>query len=166
MVALATGAGSTPSLTLAGTASIQNIYAATGTTLTLPALAVSASTVNIGSLAGSYNGNVVFGGAAALTGSSGSTLNVNAGSLLVGSTLTGGSGASVLVNSGATLIGGPAAVIAVPLTVNSGGVLVPDAGQVSTALIGSSLTMASSSVFQWVYNGPSLWARLPWAAVS
>ena len=95
---------------------------------------------------------MVFSGATALTG--GATVNVNAGTLKVGSTLSG-AGAAVLVNSGATLAGGPAGAIEVPVTINSGGVLVPDASQASTALIGSSLTMAAGAVFQWVYSSPT-----------
>ena len=56
---------------------------------------------------------------------------------------------------GGTLAGGPAGSIQVPVTVNSGGVLQPDASQASTALIGSSLTINAGGVFQWVYNGPA-----------
>ena len=59
------------------------------------------------------------------------------------------------VNSGAALAGGPAASIQVPVTVNSGGLLVPDASQGAATLIGSTLTMNSGAIFQWAYNTPS-----------
>ena len=57
----AAGSGSVPALTLAGNSGgIQNIYAANGTTLTLPVLAISAGTVNVGNAAG-FSGNVLLG---------------------------------------------------------------------------------------------------------
>ena len=150
-VVLAAGAGSAPTLILAGSNNVQNINAANSMTLTLPALSISAGTVNVGNAAG-YNGSVVFGGSTALTGAS-PVVNVNAGSLTVSSTLGGPAGANVQVNSGATLIGGPAGSIQIPLSVNSGGVLVPDASQASTPLVGSSLTIKGGGAFQWAYSG-------------
>ena len=44
----AAGAGSSPSLVLAGTGNNQNIKAAAGYTLTLPAMAISATSVTVG----------------------------------------------------------------------------------------------------------------------
>ena len=102
-VVLSAGTGSVPALVLAGSGNVQNIKAANGATLTLPALAISANTVNVGNAAG-YNGSVVLSGATALTGASTPTLNVNAGSLQVSSTLASSvAGANVQVNSGGTL---------------------------------------------------------------
>ena len=153
-VVLSAGTGSVPALVLAGSGNVQNIKAANGATLTLPALGISANTINVGSATG-YNGSVVLSGATALTGASTPTLNVNAGSLQVSGTLASSvAGANLQVNSGGKLVGGPAASIQVPVTVNSGGVLVPDASQASTALIGSSLTINAGGVFQWAYSGP------------
>ena len=82
---------------LAGTANIQNIKAANSTTLNLPTLAISVNTVNIGNTSG-YNGNVVFSGATSLTGAS-PLVNVNAGTLVLGSTLNAVGGGSVQVNA-------------------------------------------------------------------
>ena len=120
-VKLATGAGSAPTLTLAGNGGTQNIKAANSMTLTLPAMSISAATVNVGNATG-YNGSVVLGGATSLSGAS-PTVNVNAGSLKVANTLSGGAVANVQVNAGGTLAGGPAGSIQVPVTVNTGGVL-------------------------------------------
>ena len=75
-----------------------------------------------------YNGSVVLNGATALTGTS-PTVNVNAGSLQVSGTLSGAAGANMLVNAAGTLVGGPAGAIQFPVTINGGGVLVPDASQ-------------------------------------
>ena len=122
-VVLSAGTGSIPALVLAGAGNIQNIKAANGAALTLPALAISANTVNIGNAAG-YKGSVVLGGATTLTGSTSPTVNVNAGSLEVGSTLASpAAGAYVEVNTGGQLVNQPAGVIQVPVTVNSGGTL-------------------------------------------
>ena len=158
-VGLAAGAGSIPALVLAGSGNVQNITAANGAALTLPALAISAGTVNVGNATG-YNGSVVLGGATALTGLTSPTVNVIAGALQVGSTLASTvAGANVQVNSGGILAGGPAGAIQVPVSINSGGVLQPDASQASTALIGGApgtpgrLTIGASGVFQWVYSG-------------
>ena len=148
---LAAGAGVTPTLVLAGASNIQNINSANSMTLTLPALSISAGTVNIGNSAG-FNGNVVLSGLTALTGAS-PVVNMNAGSLTVSSTLGGTGGANVQVNSGATLIGGPAGLIQIPLTVNSGGALVPNASQASTPLVGNSLTIKGGGALQWAYSG-------------
>ena len=53
------------------------------------------------------------------------------------------------------LSGGLAAAIQVPVTVNSGGVLVPDASQASTSAIGSTLTINAGGILQWAFNGPA-----------
>jgi fibronectin-binding autotransporter adhesin len=152
-VALAAGAGSTPTLVLSGNSGgVQNISTANSFVLNLPALAVSAGTVNVGNPTG-YNGSVVLNGATALTATSGATVNVNAGMLKVGGALSGAAGSMVVVNSGATLVGEPAAAIQVPVTVNSGGVLLPDATGASTGLIGNNLTINAGGIFQWVYSG-------------
>ena len=98
-VMLSAGTGGLPSLVLAGTSNIQNIYAANSTTLTLPALAISANAVNVGNASG-YNGSVVFSGSTVLSGASAPTVNVNAGTLKVSSTLSGAAGGNVQVNSG------------------------------------------------------------------
>ena len=149
-IALSAGAGSVPTLVLSGDSTgVQNINAANGTVLALPANSISASTVNIGNATG-YNGSVVLGGATSV--SSGATVNVNAGSLKVAGALSGAAGANVQVNSG-SLVGGPAGSIQVPVTINSGATIVPDASAASTALIGNSLTINANGAFQWVYSG-------------
>ena len=149
-VSLAAGAGSAPVLVLSGTGNVQNIKAANGTTLTLPAVSISVSTINIGNTSG-YNGSVVLGGATALT--AGGAVNVNAGTLKVGGAMVGAAGASVNVNSGAALAGGPAGTIAFPVTIQSAATILPDATAASTPLIGSSLTINGGGALQWVYSG-------------
>ena len=57
------------------------------------------------------------------------------------------------VNSGATLVGGPAGAIQVPVTLNGGSTLLPDATAASTALIGNTLTINGGGALQWVYSG-------------
>ena len=148
---LAAGTGSFPTLVLSGTGGVQNVKAANGTTLSLPPVAISAATVNVGNTTG-YNGSVVLGGATALTASS-ATITVNAGTLKVGGALVGAAGAAVQVNSGATLVGGPAGAIQVPVTLASGSALLPDATAASTALIGNSLTVSGGGALQWIYSG-------------
>ena len=133
-LSLAAGAGSSPALVLAGTGNVQNIKAANGAALTLPAVSISTNTVNVGNATGG-TGSVVLSGATTLTGASTPTVNVNAGSLQVSSTLSSSvGGANVQVAPGATLIGGPAGSIQVPVTVQFGGAIQPDASQ---ALVGA-----------------------------
>ena len=119
--------GPCPTLSLAGTTNIQNINAANSTTLTLPALSISATLVNVGNTS-LYNGNVNFTGAVALTGAS-PVVNISAGTATLSSTLSGGAGDNVIVNGPATLAGGPSAAISALVTVNSNAVLIPDASQ-------------------------------------
>jgi autotransporter-associated beta strand protein len=100
-IVLAAGSGGIPTLVLAGTNGVQNLRAATtpATTLTLPSLSISASTVNVSDNTGSYNGIVVFSGSTSLTAAA-PTLNVLGGTLDVIGTLSGG---TLQVNTGATL---------------------------------------------------------------
>jgi autotransporter-associated beta strand protein len=151
-VSLAAGSGSVPVLILSGnTSGIQNISAANATTLILPAASISAPTVKVGNSTG-YNGSVVLSGPMALTNGGGATVNVNAGTFKINSTLSGAAGANVQVNTGTTLIGGPGASIQVPVTVNGGGIILPDATAASTALIGSSLSINGGGELQWLFN--------------
>ncbi len=151
-VSLASGAGSVPTLVLTGnTNGIQNISAANGSTLTLPAVSISPATVRFNA-SGGTGSVVVLSGATALTNAGGAAATVNAGTLKVQGTLTGAGGAGLTVNSGATLAGGPAGLIQVPVTVNFGGTLLPDATAASTALIGNSLSIQGGAL-QWVYSG-------------
>ncbi len=150
-VSLAAGAGSVPMPVLSGnSAGVQNINAASGATLTLPALSITTGTVNVGNTSG-YRGNVVLGGATALTASS-PTVNVSAGTLNVGGTLSGSAGAAVQVRAGATLAGGPGGSIGIPVTVQTGATFAPDASAASTALFTNSLTISPSAAFQWSYT--------------
>ena len=152
-VSLAAGTGSVPTMVLSGNSSgVQNISAANSFTLTLPTAAITVGTLKIGNSAG-FNGTVVLSTPTALTNGAGAAVNLNAGTLKVGSTLSGAAGAMVTVNSGALLVGGPAGSIQVPVTLNGGGTLLPDATAASTALIGNSLTINGSGALQWVYNG-------------
>jgi autotransporter-associated beta strand protein len=158
-VSLAAGAGSVPVLVLSGnTNGIQNISAANGTTLTLPALSISSGTVNVGNTTG-YNGKVVFNGATPLT-ASGVAVTVNAGTLKVGGTLSGAAGASLQVRAGTTLAGGPAGAIGIPVTVQTGATFAPDASAASTALFTGSLSISPSAAFQWSYTSGSAEATL------
>jgi fibronectin-binding autotransporter adhesin len=77
-----------------------SIKTATGTTLTLPALSLTGSSVAFGSSAG-FAGNVVLSGGA--TASANPLVNVAAGTLTVNGPFTGT--AVTIVNSGATLAG-------------------------------------------------------------
>ena len=153
-VALASGAGSVPFLVLSGnTSGVQNVNAASGGTLTLPALAISSGTVSVGNTSG-YRGSVVLSGATVLA-ASGAAVTVNAGTLKVGGSLSGAVSAGLKVNSGATLAGGPAGSITNPVTIQTGATFVPDASAASTALFTGGLTISPSAAFQWSYNGGS-----------
>ena len=159
IVSLASGAGSVPVLVLSGnTGGVQNINAANGATLSLPALSISTGTINVGNTSG-YNGGAVLSGATALT-SSGAVVNVKTGSLKVNNTLVGAAGASLQVQAGAALMGGPGGSIGVPVTVQTGATLAPDASAASTGLFTNSLTISPSAAFQWSYSSGSAEATL------
>ncbi len=157
-VSLAAGAGSAPILVLSGTGNVQNIKAANGTTLSLPAVSISAATINVGNTSG-YNGSVVLGGATALTAGS-AAVTVNAGTLKVAGPLAAAAGASMNVNSGAGLSAGPAGAIGFPVTIQTGATFAPDASAASTALFTGGLTISPSAAFQWSYSGTSSEATL------
>jgi autotransporter-associated beta strand protein len=113
--------------------------------------AISAGTINVGNTSG-YRGNVVLGGAVSLA-TSGATLTVSAGTLKVSGMLSGA--ANVLVRAGTTLTGGPAGSIGIPVTVQTGATLTPDASSASTVLFTNSLTISPSGAFQWSYSSGS-----------
>ena len=94
---------------------------------------------------------VVLSGATALTNGGGATVTLNAGTLKVNSTLSGAAGASLTSTRG-NACRRPAGSIQVPVTINGGGILLPDATAASTALIGNSLTISGGGAFQWVYS--------------
>ena len=162
-VALASGAGSVPFLVLSGnTSGVQNVNAASGGTLTLPALAISSGTVSVGNTSG-YRGSVVLSGATVFA-ASGAAVTVNAGTLKVGGSLSGAASAGMKVNSGTTLAGGPAGSITIPVTIQTGATFVPDASAASTAC----LRAASRSVPAPPFSGRTTAAapkeRSRWAA--
>ena len=148
-VVLAAGAGSVPSLVLAGTGSVQNINAADGGTLTLPALSISAGTVNVGTPP--VNGSVVLNGATALPAAPRQHQWRHAAGQQHAQRRRGRQRAGQLgrhARRRSRRRHRSAGDIA------TNGVLQPDASQASSGLIGSSLTFAPSAVFAWTYNGP------------
>ena len=125
------------------------IQAASGTSLTLPAITLAANAIDIGA-ATTYAGSITFGGATSVVGVN-AVVNIVAGTAFIDSTF-GGVGASVDVHSGATL--GGTGTIGIPVTVESGGTLSP--GDSPGIITTGDLSLSSGSILQIQLNGTTL----------
>jgi fibronectin-binding autotransporter adhesin len=121
-----------------------SIKAATGSTLTLPAISITSPSVAFGSPAG-FDGNVVLSGNATAVGVV-PIVNVSAGTLTVNGAFTGTS--ALLVNNGATLSGSGSVGTVLAL---AGSTLTPGTspGKLGTG----DLTLFSGSTFKSEING-------------